>query len=85
VPDGNVAVGHVTFTLEEDFVMSTTLLKRPLPAADAPSVPSPSMFGPVAAPELTGELERLRVEEQERIDRERQEAIARLQELARFD
>lgn len=38
-----------------------------------------------AARQLTTDLERLRREEQARIDRERQEALARLQELARFD
>lgn len=44
-----------------------------------------SVSGPVPAPRLTVDLERLRAEEQARIDRARQEALARLHELARFD
>lgn len=64
--------------------MSTTLTCTPVrPPTSVPATPSP--IGPVAAPQLTSDLERLRAEEQARIDRERQETLARLQELARFD
>jgi hypothetical protein len=40
---------------------------------------------PTVDPNLARDLERLHSAEQARIDRERQAAIARLQELARFD
>lgn len=64
--------------------MSTILARVPV-ARPAKSTPTTPPDGPVAAPRLASDLQRLRAEEQERIDRERQEALARWQELARFD
>ena len=55
------------------------------PAPERPIDARPIDHGPVAAAALGGELDRLRTEEQARIDRQRQETLARLQELARFD
>jgi hypothetical protein len=40
---------------------------------------------PAASPELAEDIHRLQTEEQARIERHRQEALARLRELARFD
>lgn len=64
--------------------MSTTLTRVPV-ARPTESTPTTLPGGPVSAPQLTSDLQRLQAEEQQRIDRERQEALARLQELARFD
>lgn len=65
--------------------MSTTF--SPSPPASPPQIPSPEHAAapPTVDPYLARDLERLRAAEQARIDRERQAALARFQELARFD
>lgn len=56
------------------------------PALEQPGVlPTRPQGGKVFDALLAGDLERLRHEEQIRIDREHQEALARAQQMARFD
>lgn len=67
--------------------MSTSTTRRIEKArkSTAPSVPEKPHPKPDPAPELHDDLERMRREEEEKIERRRVEELARLRELARFD
>lgn len=59
----------------------TTLLKRPLPVRRE----VPAATGAVESAELGADLDRLQRQEQVERNRRREEELARLRELARFD
>jgi hypothetical protein len=85
---GNVA-REDPFDLRKGTNMSTTLNSPPAERltkstrTNAPPIPTPAHTDDRCG--LANDLERLRAEEQARIDRARQEELARVQELARFD
>lgn len=66
--------------------MTTTILRPQVPTPVLPAdAETPTIDMPTTSTEFGDDLRRIQTEEQARVDREAQENLARLRELARFD